>query len=540
MQTKTTGRFDGTAGRFTAVVGAILICVLTLPASADPPARYHVDDGPLGDNANDGMSWDTPKKTIKGALDAGAGDGSEIWVKAGTYHPEEVYGIRIFSRSVHIYGGFPNTANPTMADRDWKANETIIDGQNDRGHCIYIRTGSPVVDGFTLTRGNPASQGLQDGAGIEIGNGSAAVIRHCIIKNNTASGTGGGLLIRDNGTNPTIVNCMITGNSASQGGAILFYLCNGTPPKLINCTITGNTTTDANPGTGTVESNSSHVDITNTIIYGNTLAGSNPEIEIPPVFWVVNVNYSAVDQTGLPGTGNLLEVDPGFVGGGDYHLGAGSQCIDAGNNTAAAGVTTDFEGDARIINGGNGATVDMGADEYSGPGTSITPGPHDPLTVTQSGNAFIEVDAATDFYESPEDVGAHVGANVLATGHNYSLATPETTETGEVIGEGSLPFSVNTDKTMYFTVKVHGVLVTHGFAEALIEVDAAIKEVNTGAVIKTFTKHESRFGNTPPGFNQVDEETPPDDSWTAVAGVDYVLEFRQRLYATATGRGSSA
>ena len=55
-------------------------------------------------------------------------------------------------------------------------------------------------------------------------------------------------------------------------------------------------------------------------------------------------------------------MDPG---NGDFHLGPGSPCIDAGTNAAPILPPYDFEGDTRIIDGdGDGTpTVDMGVDE---------------------------------------------------------------------------------------------------------------------------------------------------------------------------------
>jgi hypothetical protein len=63
---------------------------------------------------------------------------------------------------------------------------------------------------------------------------------------------------------------------------------------------------------------------------------------------------------------NNIDIDPQFVGSGDYHLQPSSPCIDAGNNSAPGLPDADFEGDDRIINGGTSDAVDIGVDEYSG------------------------------------------------------------------------------------------------------------------------------------------------------------------------------
>ena len=75
------------------------------------------------------------------------------------------------------------------------------------------------------------------------------------------------------------------------------------------------------------------------------------------------------------GDGNI-DVDPFFMGpdSADYHLGFGSLCIDAGTNDPFGGLpATDFEGDPRIVDGGGGAVVDIGADEYVPPEASSYP-----------------------------------------------------------------------------------------------------------------------------------------------------------------------
>ncbi len=78
----------------------------------------------------------------------------------------------------------------------------------------------------------------------------------------------------------------------------------------------------------------------------------------------MNAYYSDFDPAKVYGTftasGNNINADPLFVGGGDYHLTTGSPCIDAGSASAPLLPLTDFEGDDRIL----GDEPDIGADEY--------------------------------------------------------------------------------------------------------------------------------------------------------------------------------
>jgi hypothetical protein len=109
--------------------------------------------------------------------------------------------------------------------------------------------------------------------------------------------------------------------------------------------------------------------VTNSIIAGNTggadLTG----------FSTRNVSFSDACFSGSahPGTGNLcsspLLVNPAA---GDARETAASPTIDKGSNALIpAGLTTDFDGNARI----QGAAVDMGADELAGPaGDTNAPG----------------------------------------------------------------------------------------------------------------------------------------------------------------------
>jgi len=166
-----------------------------------------------------------------------------------------------------------------------------------------------------------------------------------------------------------ISNSTINGNSADESGGGIFCE-NVSSPAVINCTITGNS---AGEGGGIYCRSSSSSEIVNTILW-NDSASNGREIFLLEASSLI-VSFSDVD--GGPaavaagpdctinwGEGNIDAV-PFFVGADDYHLTAGSPCIDTGTD---AGVYSDIDGDERP----SGRGFDIGSDEIVSDSASLT------------------------------------------------------------------------------------------------------------------------------------------------------------------------
>jgi hypothetical protein len=101
----------------------------------------------------------------------------------------------------------------------------------------------------------------------------------------------------------------------------------------------------------------------NNIVWGNIApTGADIYLTGSGIKTGYNNNYHTIE--GLWSfAGSNIDVAPLFVneGGGDYYLGAGSLCLNAGDNTAPNLPVSDLGGNERIAD----VTVDMGAYEHS-------------------------------------------------------------------------------------------------------------------------------------------------------------------------------
>ena len=199
--------------------------VLILPAiSARGQNRIYVDIDASG--VNNGESWVNAFTDLQSALQI-AGNGDEIWVAEGIYHPvmpasptvvtdfEKSRSFRLLD-GVGVFGGFSGVES-TLDERDFRMNETILSGDlldNDNNNVVVgeptrtdntwliVKLGdldlgtvgsNTVLDGFTISGGNADPPDLNPsnaGAAINIigfgGDPSTPMLRNLQLTSNSS------------------------------------------------------------------------------------------------------------------------------------------------------------------------------------------------------------------------------------------------------------------------------------------------------------------------------------------------------------------
>ncbi len=372
-------------------------------APSDPGPGNPAASDPLADGSA-AHPFDAIQKAINAARSADV-----IVVLPGTYTGTGNRGIDYGGRAVTVRSSNPLDPSVVAA--------TVIDcQQTNLGFYFHNgETSTAVLSGVTIVNGYVSGYGggiwcssspsitycvIQNCTAADTGMGSGGggivcvnaqpQIANCTILGNRTTGVGcGGGIYWQGGAAPRITNSVIAGNSAgTYGGGLCFQ---GSSPTIENCTIVDNSMAGATGGAGIhVVGATATFTARNCIFRDNDgqagiFAGATPTI-----------TYSVV-QGGFNGTGNLSSY-PMLTR--DYHLQAGSPCINAGDPAYVVALgETDIDGQARVA----GGRIDIGADEYVLPGDANGDGHVDVIDLlaligafgTYSGDA--KFDPACDF-----------------------------------------------------------------------------------------------------------------------------------------------
>lgn len=277
----------------------------------------------LATGLNNGTSWANAYTDLSVAINNNAA--GQIWVGEGTYHPTTDINGNTFPNSrfntfrlrpdIAIYGGFSGVETE-LSQRDWVNNPTILSGNvgdpNLRtDNLIHVLSSeytnlniNTILDGLTIKGGYAVN--LNQAAGMGFGGGiyvfqtnhGTFQIRNCIIEDNYAEGTGGGLYTF--ATEPIIDNCIIRNNVAFSGGGLYFM---GSTPKITNSKFQNNIVSYINYSFqqgGGIYINGGSLSVSNSS-FTNNLAGYDGAAVYSNVVTVFNNNTVSGNKAGYGG-----------------------------------------------------------------------------------------------------------------------------------------------------------------------------------------------------------------------------------------------
>jgi len=312
---------------------------------------------PHGNDAADGLTWATAKKTVQAAVNA-AVSGDEVWVAEGSYLPRVVV-----KDGVALYGGFSGV-EASRDQRDWRAHPTLLEDFGGDVLPVASNAGPRTrIDGFVITW-IPDAQSWAWTGGIRCRSGASPVIANNIIR-----GLDDGV-VSETTASPTIINNMFLENRSTG------VRCSG-PARIVGNTFAYNSGTGIGcGGTALVANNIVAFNDVGVYRYSGT-----PTVRSNCVYGNTSGDYSGFSASPAGVDGNI-SADPRFASA-DYcnaHIQPDSPCVDAGNDSLVEPASPDIDGQPRV----QGAHVDMGADESDA--TRWGEGPYAIVRVTPTGN----------------------------------------------------------------------------------------------------------------------------------------------------------
>ena len=426
----------------------------------------------------------------------------------------------------------------------------IIDGNNVT-RCMYINSTGALIEGFTIKNGKNLSGfggGInintggtvqnciitncqaRDGGGVALDAGG--LLQNCYIYGNLAdngsgSGYGGGVRLLNDGE---VRNCEIVENSSVvYGGGVNIW----EKGKVKNCVIAKNT---APFGAGIRTRNNSS--IYNCIIYYNT--GNNYEVSGSGYYY-----YNCCTTPALSGTysSGCISAVPMYVsttpGSEDYHLQAGSPCIDVGYNLGWMTTVPDLDGNPRIVN----LIVDMGPYEYAVPAPVDTDGdgipdvsddyPADPERAFN--NYFPAPGFGTLAYEDLWPAKGDYDFNDLVIDYRFKTVTNASNKVVEIFGtftvkafgaayRNGFGFQLYDDAVNQSHLSVTGYHLTHGI------VTLGANGLETGQARPTVIVYDDAYDLMPHPGSGIGVNTTPGAPYVAPYTLNIYILFNTRIY----------
>jgi hypothetical protein len=215
----------------------------------------------------------------------------------------------------------------------------VVEGNEavgDHGGGLYV-AGVDAQIAQNIVRGNAVGEDLGYGWGgglIFFGAGNSAEIAFNVVYDNFAAAYGAGEFV-DEGARADIHHELVFRNRSTDGCEAVSAIAvdggedGGSDVTIRHCTVVGNVCEDSVRGNGLQVEGNSTARVSNCIFWNN----AGDDFSVDPTS-TLSVSFTC-SQEAIEGAGNISS-DPRFVNeaGDDYHLAAGSPCIDAGDPDA--------------------------------------------------------------------------------------------------------------------------------------------------------------------------------------------------------------
>ena len=334
-------------------------------------------------NPGDGTTWYNATNDIVSAIRArGIYKSGEVWVREGRYYGDSIEGNEgciYITHGVKVYGGFAGIET-SLDERNIARHPTIFDGRGKR-RVVYaqnINKEAKLADVQIVNGVAETGAGLYAGANLVVNN---CTISYCM-------GTNGSAIYS---RNSTLRNCVLVNNSGaytlslnrSSAKNMLIANNNGggcflDEGKMVGCDIVSNNGLGVEMGHWSM--------MRNCIVWNNdgSLSGDyNPDSVHCCAFsdgthaYGGNISLS-LDNYAADGPHFVYATPRGpHTRSGDWHLTAGSPCIDAGDTTRGGSYATDLDGTPRLLRQG----IDIGCYEYVGNTQGINSAAAAPLAI---------------------------------------------------------------------------------------------------------------------------------------------------------------
>ncbi len=275
-------------------------------------------------STGDGSSWGNASGDLQAILDA-ASEGDSICLAKGSYTPTTCTTCDdtdrqhsfVITKGISIFGGFPDTGNPSLEDRDGALYRTNLSGDigiagepaDNSFHVIRIDSvaGYDVtLDGLIINGGN-ANDSLDsspNGAGVLCIN-SSLKLNNCVFSNNKSTGNGAAFYGEGEGAEFTL--CTFDNNNASSGGAI--FMDSEFSSPITNCIFKNNSAT--NNGGAVCFANQIALDIFGSVFHGNNATyGGSVHVEKLKTGYsnYSNIKHCTFVDNTASSTGSILHV----------------------------------------------------------------------------------------------------------------------------------------------------------------------------------------------------------------------------------------